>query len=283
MKTRNFKIVGFIILIGITIGMALYANPSNKKKDLISVMGASPADMYKKGMEAMGGLGNFVKEGDIVVIKPNILLDATPEQHLTTNPGLLKTIVAQCYEAGARLVTIFEHTESTWTKCYKNSGIERAGKDAGARVSPANHRQYYTEVTNDKAQNLKNTELHKALAGANVLINLAVANTKNGGFSGAIKNLWGCVWDKNSYHKLGMENCLAEFLYYKKPKLNITEFYAPDGGSELIISEDIVASDSYIFLKNNKTVPGHMHISIAQKLGFGKLYPSVPNHKKIKW
>lgn len=87
--------------------------------------------MLDKALEALGGIGKYIKKGQKVVIKPNIGWDRTPELAGNTNPELIKALVKKCFEAGAEKVTVFDHTCDNWQKCYETSGIAAAVKEAG--------------------------------------------------------------------------------------------------------------------------------------------------------
>ena len=50
-----------------------------KAPDMVAVMGGEPEVMLDKALEALGGIGNFVKKGQKIVIKPNIGWDRSPE------------------------------------------------------------------------------------------------------------------------------------------------------------------------------------------------------------
>lgn len=82
--------------------------------DLVAVMGGEPAVMLDKALEALGGIGKYIKKGQKVVIKPNIGWDRTPELAGNTNPELIKALVKKCFEAGAEKVTVFDHTCDNW-------------------------------------------------------------------------------------------------------------------------------------------------------------------------
>ena len=81
-----------------------------KAPDMVAVMGGEPEVMLDKALEALGGIGNFVKKGQKIVIKPNIGWDRSPELAGNTNPKLVKALVKKCLEAGASKVTVFDHT-----------------------------------------------------------------------------------------------------------------------------------------------------------------------------
>jgi hypothetical protein len=57
--------------------------------DLVAVMGGEAVEMYEKGIAALGGIKNFVKAGQTVVVKPNIGWDRAPEYGANTNPQLV--------------------------------------------------------------------------------------------------------------------------------------------------------------------------------------------------
>jgi len=103
--------------------------------DLVAVMGGEPAVMLDKALEALGGIGKYIKKGQKVVIKPNIGWDRTPELAGNTNPELIKALVKKCFEAGAEKVTVFDHTCDNWQKCYETSGIAHS---AEVNFAPAN-------------------------------------------------------------------------------------------------------------------------------------------------
>ena len=106
--------------------------------DLVAVMGGEPEELLDKALEALGGIDNFIKKGQNIVIKPNIGWDRTPQLAGNTNPQLIKALVKKCLEAGAKKVTVFDHTCDNWQKCYESSGISKAVKEAGGIIMPGN-------------------------------------------------------------------------------------------------------------------------------------------------
>jgi len=54
--------------------------------DMVAIRGGEPGEMFNKGMASLGGLKQFVKPNQTVVIKPNIGWDTTPDRGATTNP-----------------------------------------------------------------------------------------------------------------------------------------------------------------------------------------------------
>ena len=60
-----------------------------------------PRTLVAKALENLGGIARFVSRQDVVVLKPNIAWDRTPEQAANTNPELVAEVVQQCW-AGRR-------------------------------------------------------------------------------------------------------------------------------------------------------------------------------------
>lgn len=160
--------------------------------DLVAVMGGEPAVMLDKALEALGGIGKYIKKGQKVVIKPNIGWDRTPELAGNTNPELIKALVKKCFEAGAEKVTVFDHTCDNWQKCYETSGIASAVKEAGGIIMPGNDEKYFKEVDIPDGVTLKKAKIHESLIEADAWINVPILKNHGGAkLSCAMKNRWG--------------------------------------------------------------------------------------------
>jgi uncharacterized protein (DUF362 family) len=231
----------------------------NTDYDIVAIKGGEPDIMLRKAIEAMGGLGKYIKKGQKVLIKPNIGWDAIPERAANTNPVLISELVKQCFNAGAKEVNVFDNTCNEWTQCYKNSGIEKAVKDAGGKMVPGNSESYYQYVELPKGTKLKNAKVHELVLSSDVFINVPVLkHHDSAGLSIAMKNLMGIVWDRGFWHRNDLHRCIAEFPLSYKPHLNIVDAYnvmmknGPRGISVsdvqkmqyLLVSTDIVAIDA---------------------------------------
>lgn len=252
--------------------------------DLVAVMGGEPVELYKKGIEAMGGMSRFVRQGQKVVVKPNIGWDKGPEFGANTDPLLVEAIVRDCFAVGASEVTVFDHTCDEWQACYKNSGIEEAAKRAGAKVAFAHDEKYFVEVNLPKAVKMKKTKIHQAIVDCDVWINVPILKTHGGAkLTISMKNYMGIVWDRRFMHSNDLQQCIADCATYdKKPVLNIIDAYrvmtqnGPKGKSledvqlakALFISTDIVAADTAAvnFFNQFKS----MDISTVSHIGLGE-------------
>ena len=137
-------------------GRDLLAGPAEAaaQPDLVVAHGASPAEIVKAAIDALGGMGKFISRGDVVVIKPNIGWDRTPEQAGNTNPEVVAAIVRLCFEAGAKKVRVFDRPVNDPRRCYVQSQIEPMAQKAGADVSHIDDRKF-KEVAIPKGEAIK--------------------------------------------------------------------------------------------------------------------------------
>jgi len=303
MKRRDFLIKGA----GLGLAGALVPNfgglnavglPAEEGKyDLVAVRGGEAVDMFEKAMEALGGMGKFVKSGQKVLVKPNIGWDVPPERAGNTNPELISRIIKSCLDAGASEVVVFDHTCDQWDRCYRNSGLEDAARNAGANVVPGNNESFYKEVSVPGGVKLKSTKVHRDLMDADVFINVPILKHHGSTtVSLSMKNLMGVVWDRGFYHGNDLSQCIADFLTYRKPDLNIIDGYrmmtrnGPRGVSvsdvadlrALIAGKDIVAVDAAATMMFGEKPQDIKHIRIADEMGLGTMNLQNLAIKRIK-
>ncbi len=227
--------------------------------DLVAIKGGEPDAMFDRAIQSLGGIGNFVKKNQTVVVKPNIGWDVVPERAANTNPKLVSKIVKSCLEAGAKKVYVFDNTCDNWKYCYRNSGIEKAVNDAGGIMTPGHSESYYHEVSIPNGKKLKKTKVHELILESDVFINVPVLKShRSARVTISMKNLMGIMWDRRWWHANDLHQCIADFATYRKPDLNIIDAYnvmkenGPRGVSEadvelmksMIISTDMVAADA---------------------------------------
>jgi len=289
MERRNFikKSIGVSIAMGFGINNGIAGNLSKRNTyDMVAIKGGEAEEMFKKGIASLGGMKSFVKKNQTVVIKPNIGWDTSPEKGADTNPKLVYQIVKQCYEAGAKKVYVFDNTCNNWQKCYKNSGIEDAVKNAGGLMVTGKDEGLYQEVELKNTKILSKAKIHELILSSDVFINVPVLkNHSSTTVSCAMKNLMGTVWDRGFFHKNGLSQCIAEWPTYRKPDLNIVDAYrvmktngprgiSPDDCITMkaqLISTDIIAVDTAAVQLFGMNPADITYLSKGQSNGLGTM------------
>lgn len=277
----------------------LWANsPVGAGYDLVAVMGGTPEAMFDLAIQEMGGMGSFLKKGQKVLVKPNIGWDVVPELAANTNPNLVKRVIEHCFKAGAREVYVLDHTCDNWVNTYRNSGIEKAAKAAGAKVVPANSESYFQQVEIPGAVVLKRTKVHELLLESDVFINLPILKDHNSTrMTGCLKNNMGLVWDRGFWHSNNLHQCIADYaLFEKKPALNVIDCFnvmvkhGPQGVSKedvvqmksLILTTDWVAGDAAAARMLGVEPSRIDYIPLAHKMGLGNMNLDALNIRRIK-
>lgn len=305
MKRREFFRTSFGA--GIAAGAALSlggydrlwaAAPGTAKYDMVAIMGGNPDAMFDLAIQELGGMETFVKKGQKVLVKPNIGWDVVPDLAANTNPLLVKRIIEHCFKAGAKEVYVFDHTCDNWVNTYKNSGIEKVAKAAGAKVVPGNSENYYQQVSIPGGVKLKSAKVHEILLDTDVFINVPILKDHNSTrMTACLKNTMGIVWDRGYWHSNNLHQCIADYaLFERKPALNVIDCYnvMVKHGPQGVSKEDVVQMKSQILTTDwvaGDTAAAKMlgvdpqkidYIPIAHKMGIGNMNLDNLNIKRIK-
>ena len=294
MDRRDFlkNILGGTVVVGSSMALGDYsqvfaaAGMQSASYDLVAVKGGEPDHMFDRAMASLGGIQHFVPKGSRVVVKPNIGWDVPPDRGGNTHPKLVSRIIEHCLQAGAREVSVFDHTCDTWSRCYKNSGIERAVKNAGGKIVPGNNEGYYQTVSIPQGKRLSEAKVHELVLDADVFINVPVLKHHTSSMvTIGMKNLMGIVWDRCYWHRNDLHQCIADFVSCRRPTLTVVDAYnvmkqnGPRGVSagdvvtmkSLVVSTDPVAADAAAALIFGSQPSDIRHIQLAADMGLGKI------------
>ncbi|TLM66821.1 MAG: DUF362 domain-containing protein [Deltaproteobacteria bacterium] len=138
----------------------------------------------------LGGMAAFVRPGQKVLLKPNLLAGKPPEKAVTTHPEVVRQVILLVQEAGG-VVSVGDspgigHPEAVARKC----GILAAVEATGARFAP------FIDSVPVKVQEgtFHHLEVAREVLDADVIINLPKLKTHQMmGFTGAVKNMFGAV------------------------------------------------------------------------------------------
>jgi uncharacterized protein (DUF362 family) len=269
--------------------------PAQEKPDLVAAMGTSPAKITRAAIDGLGGIRRFISRGDIVVIKPNIGWDRTPEYAANTNPEVVAEIVRLCFEAGAKKVKIFDNPVSDARRTYKQSGIADAATKMGAIVDYIDDRKFRDIAL--KGQVLKSWPLYTEVLEADKVINAPIA--KNHGIAKltlGMKNWMGVMGGARGRIHQRIDESLVDIAMHIRPALIVLDAVrilvenGPQGGSlsdvrrldTVIAGTDQVAVDAYGTTLFGMKENALGCVRIGHKAGLGNMNLSGQRIKKIQ-
>lgn len=154
-----------------------------------------------ESIKALGGMGRFVSNGDVVFIKPNIGWDKMPAQAACTNPDVVATLVRLCYDAGAKRVKVSDLPCNDQRRTFRNSGIQAAAEAEGADVFFMDRRKF--REMDLGGENLRRWPIYVDYVECDKRINVPIAKHHSlSDLTLTIKNLMGVIGgERNRIHQ----------------------------------------------------------------------------------
>jgi uncharacterized protein (DUF362 family) len=223
------------------------------------IQNGEPRAMVQKALENLGGMSRFISRQDVVVIKPNIAWDRTPEQAANTNPDVVAELVRQCWQAGAKRVIVTDVSCNEARRCFHRSGIQAAALAEHAEVILPDP-ELFREVEMGGVV-LKSWPVFAPFLEADKIINAPIA--KHHVLTGAtlgMKNWYGILGgERNRLHQQ-IHQSLVDLANFMLPTLTVLDCYrillrnGPTGGNledvatkkTLVAGTDPVAIDAYV-------------------------------------
>jgi uncharacterized protein (DUF362 family) len=235
----------------------------------------------REAVNLLGGMKQFVKEGDTVFIKPNIVAQFFPAM---SQPEVVRSVITMCLEAGAKTVYVGENPmcQITSKEVFETTGLGDYYESCGAKVVLLDEKEY-VEFEVPGGVVLKTIRLPKVLKDANVYIMIPKLKTHCiTAVTLGIKNAHGLLLDedKAKHHCEELEQKLVDINKARPPNLVIMDgFFGMEGfgptfgevrqmdlalASDNVISMDSVASQIMGF---EPLSIGTTRLGAEQKLG----------------
>jgi uncharacterized protein (DUF362 family) len=261
-------------------------SPTPDQAYLAVARGSDPRAMAYAALAALGSIERFVKNGDDVIVKPNICVDyRTYEYGATTNPQVVAALVELCLGAGARRVRVMDSPFGGGAKsAYARSGIADAVAAAGGEMEIMNPAKFRDTKFPD-GRDIRTWPVYQEVLAADVVIDVPIAKHHNlarltlGG-----KNLMGVIQNRSGIHaNLGQR--IADLVSLVRPQLTVVDAvrtlmtHGPTGGNlddvrltnTVIASHDIVAADAYAATLFDLTGKDIAYVKAAADMGLGTL------------
>jgi len=238
------------------------APPQTPEPLLAKAQGSNYAHLVVDAIQALGGMKKFVNPGEVVVVKPNMAWDRTPELAANAHPLVVRQVVELCLETGAKQVKVLDNTCDDARKAYESSGIKAAVegiKDPRVVVEFVDERRF-VELNIEKARALKKWYFYKDILEADRFINIPVAKQHSEArLTMCLKNMMGAIGGWRGRIHVGLHQNIADMNLLLRPDLHILDATrimlrnGPKGGrledmavkNLLFAGTDPVALDAY--------------------------------------
>jgi uncharacterized protein (DUF362 family) len=239
--------------------VATEAPPPPAWPDLVVRRGDDPGANVRLAIGALGGMSRFVKPGNRVVLKPNVLTGRAPKYATTTNPQVMGALAAMCFESGASQVVVLDRPTSTARPAFEVSGIPAAVEAMGATVKYLTDRNF-ERVEIPKGRVLTSWPLVTDVFDADVFINVPIAKTHGmAGLTMSMKNLMGIMGGERGTIHQDFAQKIVDVNTLVRPHLVVLDAYrmlirnGPTGGSlndvrlakTVVVGTDPVSVDAY--------------------------------------
>ncbi|MDP9149569.1 MAG: DUF362 domain-containing protein, partial [Myxococcota bacterium] len=219
---------------------------------------ASPEQLVRRAVDALGGMAKFVSRGDVVVVKPNIGWDRMPIHAANTNPDVVAAVIKLAYDAGAKKVVVADGSCNDPNRCFQRSGIWRAAYALGAQVVLPQEHHFRTMRL--KGDVLDEWPVFTTLVEADKVINVPVAKHHNlAKYTAAMKNWYGVLGGRRNRLHQSIDLSIADLATFMRPSLVIVDAWrvlmrnGPQGGNvddardmhTILATVDQVAADAY--------------------------------------
>lgn len=176
----------------------------------------------------LGGMRVFVKPGERVLIKPNLLKASPPEAAVTTHPEIVRAVIRLVREAGGTPMVGDSPGFGNLREVSAKAGIFDVVNEEGAVLVELDEAM---EVAKESGR-FHRFEIARAALEADAIINLPKLKTHGmTTLTGAVKNLFGCIpgkrkvqWHLNAGVNHGLfAEMLVELCALLKPRLTIMD------------------------------------------------------------
>lgn len=216
-------------------------------------------------LELIGGIENFVKPGQRVLLKVNALTPRPPEAAVTTHPALIKAVVNEVRQAGG-IPLVGDSSggiiagQAPTRQTFQVAGIAAAARESGAELVNFDAAGATPVKSNGPVDTLY---IARSVLEADVVVSMPKLKTHSATlFTGAIKNMYGSIpgFRKAEYHRMAPKlkeftGVLVDVFAAAKPSLAIMdaitgmEGNGPSAGTPrkvglILASEDCVALDA---------------------------------------
>jgi uncharacterized protein (DUF362 family) len=259
--------------------------------EMAVIQGDDPAQLARHAIEELGGMRRFISRNDIVLVKPNIGWDRTPEQAANTNPEVVAEVVRQSLNAGAKRVIVTDVSCNDARRCFQRSGIaEVAGREGAEVILPDPSRFKDVDL---QGEVLHEWSIFDPFLNVDKIINVPIAKHHSlTGTTLGMKNWYGILGGPRHQLHQKIHESLVDLADFVRPTLTLIDCYrvlirnGPTGGNlddvllkkTLVAGTDPVALDAYVAKAYwNLEASSLPYLRLAAQRGLG-----TPEFEKVR-
>jgi uncharacterized protein (DUF362 family)/Pyruvate/2-oxoacid:ferredoxin oxidoreductase delta subunit len=145
----------------------------------------------RQSIDLIGGIQSFIRSGDLVLLKPNLLYGKAPEKAVTTHPSIVKGMIQIVREAGGIPFIGDSPSIGSLMRAAEKAGIKRVADETRCPLM-----EFDKPILPPKGGGkfFKQFEIDRAVLEADVVINLPKWKTHGLTLlTLGVKNLFGCI------------------------------------------------------------------------------------------
>ena len=260
-----------------------------------------PGPAARAAVELLGGMKEFVKPGQTVIIKPNMSFKSPPERGSNTHPEVVVELARMCKEAGATKILVLDNSLDQPELCLEGSGIREACRVIDKNmVYNIDSERLFNKVKIPEGKTMRSTEIMKDVLESDVLIAAPVAKTHSGaGVSLSMKGMMGLIYNRMVMHwQYDLHTSIVDLCTVLKADLTVidaTRVLSTNGPhgpglvlqeNTVIASKDMIAADAYTVASfewyGRRYKPSQIrHIREAHNRGLGRMDIENLNIKSV--
>ncbi len=266
--------------------------------DLLPHLGVARGDnvdaMLRAAVTAIGGVTRFIRNGDVVLIKPNVAFERSAPLGATSSPEVVSALVRLCREAGAAEVRVADNPIESPEACFLRSGVKKSAVEAGADVYLPSAADFKILETPGASLISRWPFFFRPFMGVTKVIGVAPVKDHNlCRASMTTKNWYGLLGGRRNQFHQDIHGIIADLALMMRPTLVVLDgtrvLYrsGPTGGSlsdvkagrTLVASTDSLAADAFGWdeLLERKGEPLPAYFAKAAQRGLG-----VPEWKTLR-
>jgi uncharacterized protein (DUF362 family) len=186
--------------------------------------GARWSQLAGEALQKLGGMKKFVSPGEVVVVKPNMSWDRTPEMGANSHPAVVRQVVELCLECGAKRVKVMDG--AIHPVAYEMSGIKEAVEAIGDRRATVERmdRRRFTEITLERFQAFPKYSFYQDILEADRFINIPVAKVhRSAKMTQCLKNMMGAIGHNRRILHTKLHLAIAELNLVLRPDLHVVD------------------------------------------------------------